>query len=309
MPDPIKTDDAVPMMTPAADEPVVDGVDGGTIEGQDPAAGDTPDDLGEVTSTLFPEGHPAAPKKTDLPAKKDPSRFEFHQARADRAEAQLKQLAPVIPIAQFLQQNPDVVERIEAQMRSGAPLTATPPAVAPQTKQGAEDTLVMPTAPTKPDNYNSVEAVTDANSVSFKYRAAQEEYQEKLADYLAKREALRADQEQQMAAEQQRQTLRTQKMSAAKSELISKYGMTEAEANDFLATMTKPEAFNLGNLVKLYRVQQTNAQGKRPPVKTNQGRTDLPPSLAAIGGETEPALTEEEQFNLGLLRHRKQKPK
>ncbi len=271
--------EATPAMTPVEDS---------APQEQAPVAAPEASPEAEEVNPLFPDGRPKDPLRGSV-RNNDAARAAYHQSRADKLAQEIAELKA------RLNQQPAASPAQEQ-----APLTPD----APAKERVAEDTP-LPPKPTKPANYNPVEAVTDPQSDSFKYRVAQEEYQERLSETVAKREQARIEREQNELAQRQLAERRIAASEATKRVLVSQYGFSEAEAVDFLSTMDNPETFKAENLVRLYRSIKPKKDGGTRTPPNRLGKEVLPPSLLSMGGANEPTLSEEDAFNLGLLRNRR----
>ena len=95
------------------------------------------------------------------------------------------------------------------------------------------------------------------------------------------------------------------------SELMNKYGYAPDKANEFIKYYSSPESLSLDNLVRLDKMRSAPSQAeveqrqKIESMKQNQQKLSVPPPASAGSGYSEPQLTEEDAFNLGLMRNRK----
>ena len=247
---------------------------------------ETQEDTG-VVNTLFPDGRPQSP--TRKPDVSDAERLaRLNQSRADKAEAELAKLRAELAARQ--------TQTMPTEPSQGGDLE-------PSVPQGREQ-IQVPVPPKRLADYDPIAAMTDPQSPSFKYRMEREEYQGQLAEFVAGREIQRANEEAELRRQSQLTEARQQKAVAAKQQLMSKYGMPEKEALEFLQTMTRPESFSADELVSFFRfkTRKTSVDERQKTLQTRQGRTTVPPSLSSLGGQNEPQLTDEDTFNLGLLK-------
>lgn len=286
--------DAVPVMTPVeAAEGTLD-VAGAITEPVIPATTDS-----DVVDTPDPETdiwegqHPSQrERKTDLAPKEDPTRFQYQQSRADRAEAALK------------------AAQLEVQRLASIQQQTVQPQVAPVQQAPAKDTLpevVKPVRPTKPANFDPVEAVTTPTSESAKYQFAMQDYTWQLADYAEKTQAIKDQKEAQAVQFAQAQASERAKLAELSTTLKSKYGFNDSMVKDFVQTVTGDEAMTLDNLVLFWKGVRGAKQGavkagKMTSIQQRQ-REILP--LNQLGGAAAETISEEDEFNLGLLRHRR----
>jgi hypothetical protein len=96
-------------------------------------------------------------------------RYEFHQSRADKAEnevrqlrEQLKAIEPILPLVNVIQKDAELQNTVRTH------LTGKKPVEAPQ----------------RPEGYSEVEAYSNPESTSFKYRVANERYKDERLNQL-----------------------------------------------------------------------------------------------------------------------------
>lgn len=164
----------------------------------------------------------------NVEAKDNDSQFQYWQSQADKNKAEVEALK--VEMEALKQQSVKVEE---------------------ETK---EPTLVKPTKPVKPADYDYSEALADPDSVSAKYIAEKENYMDSMSDYLMnqdenRQKALQIQAEQQMAKQQHQETL---------AELQGRHGYTPEQANDFIKSMSSPDSLSLDNLVKLHQLNMGN---------------------------------------------------
>jgi len=248
----------------------------------------------------WPEGHPRHQSAdSDAPPKKNPTRFEYWQAEADRAKAaaaqEKAQREAAVAQAALLAQE---LERLKGVSSSAQPLQAAPP---------PEPALEKPAEPVRPQSYNDEEAYSDPKSESWKFREARERYRDALVEYSLKQQETV---QQRIAQEEQigRMRMQTQKLQA---ELQAKYGFSGQEAVEFLDVMSKPESLSLDNLVGLFRVTkgksvQGNLQDRTQQILKRNERLGIP---SPQGGSEDgaPQLSEEDGFNAGFIEARKRR--
>ena len=117
-------------------------------------------------------------------AKENPSRHEYWQSQHDKVNNELgnahKELdyykQQLGPLQDYLKQNPNVVNAIDRQLSNGQP-QGQPQQQAQQPVQGnQQEPLQKPDKPTRPSDYNEVDAYNDPDSSSFKYRTQLDGY-------------------------------------------------------------------------------------------------------------------------------------
>lgn len=164
----------------------------------------------------------------NVDAKEDDSQFQYWQSQADKTKAEM--------------------EALKAQVE-----VLTSKSAKPQ-QETKEPTLVKPTKPVKPGDYDYSEALADPDSSSASYMQAKESYLEEMSDFIMKKDEVRDEQmtkakEEQFARQQHQETL---------TELQTKYNYTPQQANDFVSQMSSPESLSLDNLVKLHQMNMGN---------------------------------------------------
>jgi hypothetical protein len=202
------------------------------------------------TEPAPPADDAGTPPVTEVPDKENPDRFQYQQARADRAEAELKKLQSELegrraydPLLNVIRED-DEAYRYLAQKVGGQ---HTPP---------KEEAPQPPSPPARPTDFNSHEAVTNPESPSWKYREEYEQYRDARVEYLEKQNEMRVRELQDSLTQQQEAAQRVEQTNATKQELMRVHGMDGAMADDFITTMAKPESVTLPNLVMLYKIQK-----------------------------------------------------
>jgi hypothetical protein len=216
------------------------------------------------------------------------------------------QYEKVAPIANYIQENPDILKGV-AKSLSGD----TPP-VADNNEQMASPK--KPVRPAKPVNYDSSEAYMDSESASYKYREAIDNYRDEMIDYgdqaeqyrirelQAKENQIRQAQQQ---YEMQRQTDNT------RNELMGKYGYSPDKAQEFMQYYSSPDSLTLDNLVRLDKMRSAPSQAeveqrqRAEMMKQKQNTLNTPPPAGVVSAQSEPQVNDEDAFNLGLMRNRR----
>lgn len=220
-------------------------------------------------------------------------RFSYWQSEAAKAKnelnvlkQQLEILTPYIPVIRYIQENPEIIEKIEGSLG--------------QNQQ--EPQLQRPTPPPKPANYNPIEAYNDPESESFKWREANEAYREQLADYLLKMEELR--QEAFRKAQEERAFIeqRNQQYKQAATILATQYNMSEPDIVEFIQKYSDPKSISLDNLVKLYMLEKGQIQSNQKLNSIAQRQSKKVPLPAGIGSaaETVTQISDEDVFNASI---------
>jgi hypothetical protein len=172
-----------------------------------------------------------------------------------------------------------------------------------------EPTLVKPTKPVKPADYDYSEALADPDSSSASYMQAKESYLEEMSDFIMKKDEVRDEQmtkakEEQFARQQHQETL---------TELQTKYNYTPQQANDFVSQMSSPESLSLDNLVKLHQMNMgntpqaeqvsTKAQEKQQLMEQRNQKLSIPKPIGVQQGSSvqSPSKNVEEKMMDAML--------
>jgi len=245
--------------------------------------------------------------------KEDTSRFEYWQSKYDqkaseynKLQDELGQYEKVAPIANYIQENPDILKGVAKS------LSGDTPTVADNNEQMASPK--KPVRPAKPVNYDSSEAYMDSESASYKYREAIDNYRDEMIDYSEQAEQYRIRElearenqirQAQQQYEMQRQTDNT------KNELMGKYGYSPDKAQEFLQYYSSPDSLTLDNLVRLDKMRSAPSQAeveqrqRAEMMKQKQNTLNTPPPAGVVSAQSEPQVNEEDAFNLGLMRNRR----
>jgi hypothetical protein len=164
----------------------------------------------------------------NVEAKENDSQFQYWQSQADKNKAEVAALRAEM----------DALKQTSAKVE----------------EEIKEPTLVKPTKPVRPGNYDISEALADPDSSSAKYMVEKENYMENMSDYLMNQDenrqrTLQAQAEKQMAQQQHQETL---------VELQGRHGYTPEQASDFIQSMSSPDSLSLDNLVKLHQLNMGN---------------------------------------------------
>lgn len=276
----------------------------------------------------FPEGHPyyrppaASPEEDeqddddndddqdsdpgsgqDKPGKENPSRFEYWQSQAAKLAAMNEKLLNMLE------------DKGQGSSQSGTP---SAPVETPEMKihsiETELQTLTTPDKPARPAGYNATDAVTDPDSESFRYRAQMDDWTDQFATITQKREKLRDSlyqlklkQIEAPVAEMNKRNQLTEAQQRSVALLKNNYNFNEAEANDFVQMMSKPESMSMDNLVRFYKVIKgvKSPEPKTPATpRRNRSLADAAPPIPN-GSGADDANDEEMQtalsFATGLL--------
>jgi len=245
--------------------------------------------------------------------KEDTSRFEYWQSKYDqkaseynKLQEEMGQYEKVAPIANYIQENPDILKGVAKS------LSGDTPSVADTNEQMASPK--KPERPAKPVNYDSSEAYMDVDSASYKYREAMDNYRDEMIDYgeQAEQFRLRELEARENQIRQAQQQYEAQKQSdGMRNELMGKYGYTPDKAQEFMQYYSSPESLTLDNLVRLDKMRSAPSQAeveqrqKAEMMKQKQNTLSTPPPAGVVSAQSEPQINEEDAFNLGLMRNRR----
>ena len=235
------------------------------------------------------DGTIAEPSETVTSPKDDKTRFEYWQSQADKAKSELNVLRNQVEYLQQQGQNTG--------------LSNEQPQAYPE--QGLQETsLKEPSAPERPVSYNEIDAYSDPDSESFKYRLARDKYRDDYMGFLKEKDENREQQMQmQYAYEMQRQQdamMKTQ----AQSHAVNAYGWDANKANDFVKWASNPESLTLDNLAKLFELRSNPdpvVQQKTQQMQNQAERLAVPKTAAVQSGTAEQPRTEEQLFSDALL--------
>jgi len=149
----------------------------------------------------------------------------------------------LMPIARYINDNPNVLNAVEDSLSSGNTAGQTPP-------QGNQQTpLKKPERPTKPGNYDPVEAVSEPDSESFKFREKLDGFRDDMIGYYEQVSEQQQNYQAQMQAQQQHQSQLVQ----LRDRLQNQHKFSDTEAEQFIAFMSSPESTSEASLVDYYR--------------------------------------------------------
>lgn len=231
--------------------------------------------------------------KQDVPPKKQPDRFEYQQSRADKAEAAVRERDERIRALELALTDPTIVAKLAAAKEQ------TPP----------EDTSVRPTRPTKPANYDAIEAVTDPTSESAKYRFAMDEFNDDLAEYNEKKAEISARHDAVLQTQAAEKAKVQKQMNDLATKLKTEYKFNDSEVQDFVRTVTSDEAMQLDNLVRFYQVTKASRHPNTRKIVPKSPLMREPLPLSVLGGAPSEVLDEQDEFNRSLYLRNKKMPK
>jgi hypothetical protein len=282
--------------------------------GQEQEAPNPVDELESYDENLAPPTFQNLEEVSEESApKEDTSRFEYWQSKYDqkaseynKLQEEMGQYEKVAPIANYIQENPDILKGVAKS------LSGDTPSVADTNEQMASPK--KPERPAKPVNYDSSEAYMDVDSASYKYREAMDNYRDEMIDYSEQAEQfrLREMEARENQIRQAQQQYEAQKQSdGMRNELMGKYGYTPDKAQEFMQYYSSPESLTLDNLVRLDKMRSAPSQAeveqrqKAEMMKQKQNTLSTPPPAGVVSAQSEPQINEEDAFNLGLMRNRR----
>lgn len=224
----------------------------------------------DYTDPAAAQAQPQTPA-TAQESSNDEKRYQYWQSQADRAAREKQELEKFV---RTIGQDPDISNLI--QTKYGQKQAQPQPQSAPQK-------IAPPTAPAKPAAYNEVEALTNPESESFKYRAALERYRDERTEYLEKQLIAQAE-ERRQESEAQAQRLESQRqMTAMQRQLAAEFKLAPEQQNDFIQWASAPESMKLENLVRFWQFsKQAAAPQQNSAVQRRSERSIIP--LPITGG-------------------------
>lgn len=209
--------------------------------------------------------------------KNDEKRYQYWQSEADKRQQKLDELNGVLPLVEYLKQNPEVMLNAKKGMQ-GAPES--------NTELKPKEFPPPPAPPKRPNNYNHEDALSDPDSPSGKYLTAQAEHQEKMNkyNYLQNMYTQRLVQEMADAqrqthdAELQRQAQMTQ-IQSVRDYVTGHHQADPQAAEDFIRWASDEGSLTVDNLWALYSLQRGGPMAQQgAPQGMPQGRPVPQPS-------------------------------
>jgi len=230
------------------------------------------------------------PSEVVASPKEDQTRFEYWQSQADKAKGELNALRQEVDYYRNQGQNTEP---------SNGQTQAYP-------EQGLQEpSLKEPVAPERPVSYNEIDAYSDPNSESFKYRLAKEKYRDDRLEYLQDRETQR---EEQMKAQYQEQMARQQDemmRQQAYSHATNSYGWDQSKSSEFVQWASNPDNLTLDNLAKLFELRSNPnpvVQQKAQQMQNEAERLSVPKPAVVQSGTAEQPRDEQQLFSDALLK-------
>lgn len=222
-------------------------------------------------------------------SKDDQTRFEYWQSQADKAKSELNALRQEVDYYRTQEQNTG--------LSNGQP-QAYP-------EQGLQEpSLKEPSEPERPVSYNEIDAYSDPDSESFRYRLARDKYRDDYMSFLKDKDQIR-EQQMQEAYEYEMQTQRDNMMrTQAQSHAVNAYGWETNKANEFVQWASNPDNLTLDNLAKLFELRSNPnpvVQQKTQQMQNQAERLAVPKTAVVQAGKAEQPRTEEQLFSDALL--------
>ena len=228
----------------------------------------------------------------ETPAREDPRRFEYWQSQADRMRGENAQLKKEVgDIKSYLnareQQSPSNPQTQGSPVPTGNPETG----------------LKTPVQPTKPGNYNEVDAFNDPNSASFQYRNEMDNYRDDVTTYMLQKDQVR----EKMQLQQMRKQQETMVNQQAHHHATNNYGWSPEQASEFIEWSRNPENVTIDHLAKLYEMDKrgVNPQAtmKRQEMINQQQRAQVPRTTQVTPAPAPARMSTEQMFSADLLQH------
>lgn len=245
---------------------------------------------GEVQQNFVAQEPIAETNDTVLSSNQDQTRFEYWQSQADKAKGELSELR-------------NEVNYYRSQGQNTTPSNEQPQAY-PQEQGLQEPSLQVPTEPDRPVSYNEIDAYSDPDSDSFKYRLDRDKYRDDYMSFLKEKDEVRETQltqqyEYEMAMERDNM-MKTQ----AQSHAVNSYGWESEKANSFVKWASNPDNLTIDNLAKLFELRtNTNpvVQQRTQEMQNQSERLAVPRTAVVQSGKAEQPRTDEQVFSDALL--------
>ena len=214
-----------------------------TMSNNDPLEELTGDQSTQQEATETSTEPPQAIAEGEQLPKENPDSFQYWQSQADMAkgnlektEAELERYRQLEPLANYLSSNPQVLDTIEASIKGEAP---------------AQETSEKPQRPAKPGNYDPVDAYSDPESGSYKYRESLDDYRDQMIEYQEGSLSRQRERIEQEAAHRNQ----AMQMDSLKAQLMNAHEYSSDAADSFIQKFSDPSSISLENLIALDRLQ------------------------------------------------------
>ena len=249
----------------------------------------------------------------DVEPRDDESRFQYWQSKHDQKaseakamESKIKELEDVIPIANYIRENPDALQSVAGH------LSGNSPSVPAQAE--SKGLPKKPERPSKPASFDASEAYMDPESESAKYQQKMENFRDSMIDYYEEKDTYRQEQDmaqQQAYQAQQQEQSKKNYYNGVHSDLVSKHGYSPGKAQEFMQYYSSPESLSLDNLVLLDKMKsapskdQVALRQRQDEMNRSNNRVNVPPPAGIASGEAPQQLSEEDLFSQALLQNKR----
>lgn len=169
------------------------------------------------------------------------------QGLYDKTASELDQLKQYEPVVQYIQQNPEVLNAVQAHVNGENPQ------VSPDGRSQETAIPERPERPSKPAGFDRQEATLDPDSDSAKYLQELAAFQDEFADWQIERDQLIQERHEQTVQEKQETAQReTARMQVAREAV--QHGIPPEELAEFFNVMESPASRSTQNLVQLYQL-------------------------------------------------------
>ena len=176
----------------------------------------------------------------------DTKRYQYWQSQADKMKNELETVKAQVTDLSKKSENVNNVAQEES---------------APTVEQFPDP----PSRPNKPSNFNRDEALADPSSESAKYMDSVDSWRDDMNEYNSlksqyqttvlqeKLDAIENTRQEEIKRAQHQQQVEKQ-TSEVREYVMGHHGLSEADAQNFVKTMSDPASINIDNLVQLYRM-------------------------------------------------------
>ncbi|MAF42667.1 MAG: hypothetical protein CMI54_00670 [Parcubacteria group bacterium] len=242
--------------------------------------------------------------------KEDPNQHQYWQSQYDKVKSEFdnvnqkyQEMENLAPIARYIQENPGVLDNVQQSLSKSPQAGQAPPEPQPEP-------LKRPERPTKPAEYDAIDAYSDPNTASYKYRDSMDAYRDGMIEFQEERNNImenamvgEAERQRQIMMQQQQQ----QQMSSVKAQLTQGYEFSPDDADKFISEMAKPESITMDNLVALWKMKQAPPgqvlanQRKAEEMHRQKERLSIPSTLGVAPAETPSDVAVEDRVMDALI--------
>jgi hypothetical protein len=222
-------------------------------------------------------------KKSNAASKEDPSRYQYWQGKHDRLLERMREIEPVVPLAELVSKRKDIMAAIQE-------MAARPE---------GEKKLIRPERPKRPANFDEAVAREDLDSPSAKYLVEAEVYHERLAEYQDERiKRMESDFGQMVDGQKKRE----QELAAGEKlrRSLAERGIVGGKADKFIEVYTKPGKLTFDNLVDFFNMidggGETRKRVPRDEFSRGYDGHGTPPPVAFSAGYREEVEVEKDEI-------------